>query len=126
MVLGERLEHLLWSCTLMMPMLIQRQLQSLWHIFMGNLPSLMITMHFGCSQLHHFWIFRSNFSYLFGNFPLCLILLCYFDSYDQLQDLCTICTDFIISELWTSNFLQYQVRSLLLYSFSLDLYTLIN
>jgi hypothetical protein len=29
-----------------------------------------------------------------------------------LQGLCTICTDFIISELWTSNFLQYQVSSL--------------
>lgn len=26
-----------------------------------------------------------------------------------LQDLCARCTDFIISELWTSNFLAYQV-----------------
>jgi hypothetical protein len=25
------------------------------------------------------------------------------------QDLCLICTDLLISELWTSNFLQYQV-----------------
>lgn len=25
------------------------------------------------------------------------------------QDLCAICTDFIIAELWTSNFLAYQV-----------------
>jgi hypothetical protein len=30
-------------------------------------------------------------------------------SFLDLQDLCTICTDFIISELWTSNFLQYQL-----------------
>ncbi|XP_050216271.1 uncharacterized protein LOC126667358 [Mercurialis annua] len=30
-------------------------------------------------------------------------------SFLDLQDLCTICTDFIISELWTSNFLAYQV-----------------
>ncbi|KAF2310959.1 hypothetical protein GH714_018786 [Hevea brasiliensis] len=27
----------------------------------------------------------------------------------SVQDLCAICTDFIISELWTSNFLAYQV-----------------
>lgn len=27
-----------------------------------------------------------------------------------MQDLCAICTDFIISELWTSNFLAYQVQ----------------
>lgn len=26
-----------------------------------------------------------------------------------MQDLCAICTDFIISDLWTSNFLTYQV-----------------
>ncbi|KAF3456223.1 hypothetical protein FNV43_RR00873 [Rhamnella rubrinervis] len=30
-------------------------------------------------------------------------------SFLDLQDLCAICTDFIISELWTSNFLVYQV-----------------
>ncbi|XP_058076142.1 uncharacterized protein LOC131224789 [Magnolia sinica] len=30
-------------------------------------------------------------------------------SFLDLQDLCSICTDFIISELWTSNFLAYQV-----------------
>ncbi|VAH68383.1 unnamed protein product [Triticum turgidum subsp. durum] len=30
-------------------------------------------------------------------------------SFLDLQGLCTICTDFIISELWTSNFLQYQL-----------------
>ncbi|CAH9085026.1 unnamed protein product [Cuscuta epithymum] len=30
-------------------------------------------------------------------------------SFLDLQDLCEICTDFIISELWTSNFLTYQV-----------------
>jgi hypothetical protein len=30
-------------------------------------------------------------------------------SFFDLQDLCAICTDFIISELWTSNFLDYQV-----------------
>ncbi|KAF8401483.1 hypothetical protein HHK36_012423 [Tetracentron sinense] len=30
-------------------------------------------------------------------------------SFLDLQDLCAICTDFIISELWTSNFLAYQV-----------------
>lgn len=30
-------------------------------------------------------------------------------SFLDLQDLCGICTDFIISELWTSNFLAYQV-----------------
>ncbi|KAK4800731.1 hypothetical protein SAY86_021218 [Trapa natans] len=30
-------------------------------------------------------------------------------SFLDLQDLCAICTDFIISELWTSNFLGYQV-----------------
>ncbi|KAL5701247.1 hypothetical protein ACHQM5_026607 [Ranunculus cassubicifolius] len=30
-------------------------------------------------------------------------------SFLDLQDLCSICTDFIISELWTSNFLEYQV-----------------
>ncbi|XP_052190267.1 uncharacterized protein LOC127799976 isoform X2 [Diospyros lotus] len=30
-------------------------------------------------------------------------------SFLDLQDLCTICTDFIISELWTSNFLAYQI-----------------
>ncbi|XP_020589475.1 uncharacterized protein LOC110030867 [Phalaenopsis equestris] len=30
-------------------------------------------------------------------------------SFLDLQDLCAICTDFIISELWTSNFLTYQV-----------------
>ncbi|KAL6616656.1 hypothetical protein ACP70R_038926 [Stipagrostis hirtigluma subsp. patula] len=30
-------------------------------------------------------------------------------SFLDLQDLCTICTDYIISELWTSNFLQYQL-----------------
>ncbi|KAM7278217.1 hypothetical protein ACFE04_005351 [Oxalis oulophora] len=29
-------------------------------------------------------------------------------SFLDLQDLCAICTDFIISELWTSNFLAYQ------------------
>lgn len=28
-----------------------------------------------------------------------------------MQDLCAICTDFIISELWTSNFLAYQVQN---------------
>lgn len=28
----------------------------------------------------------------------------------SMQDLCAICTDFIISELWTSNFLAYQVK----------------
>lgn len=27
-----------------------------------------------------------------------------------MQDLCAICTDFIVSELWTTNFLSYQVR----------------
>nr|CAB3475343.1 unnamed protein product [Digitaria exilis] len=32
-------------------------------------------------------------------------------SFLDLQDLCTICTDFIISELWTSNFLQYQASN---------------
>ncbi|CAL5415527.1 unnamed protein product [Camellia sinensis] len=30
-------------------------------------------------------------------------------SFLDLQDLCAICTDFIISELWTSNFLEYQI-----------------
>ncbi|XP_023539936.1 uncharacterized protein LOC111800462 [Cucurbita pepo subsp. pepo] len=30
-------------------------------------------------------------------------------SFLDLQDLCAICTDFIIAELWTSNFLVYQV-----------------
>ncbi|GAA0157624.1 hypothetical protein LIER_14853 [Lithospermum erythrorhizon] len=30
-------------------------------------------------------------------------------SFLDLQDLCVICTDFIISELWTSNFLGYQM-----------------
>ncbi|XWS39028.1 hypothetical protein CRYUN_Cryun18bG0015100 [Craigia yunnanensis] len=30
-------------------------------------------------------------------------------SFLDLQDLCAICTDFIISELWTSNFLAYQM-----------------
>ncbi|KAJ4775849.1 BTB/POZ domain-containing protein [Rhynchospora pubera] len=30
-------------------------------------------------------------------------------SFLDLQDLCAICTEFITSELWTSNFLQYQV-----------------
>ncbi|XAR57082.1 hypothetical protein NMG60_11025100 [Bertholletia excelsa] len=30
-------------------------------------------------------------------------------SFLDLQDLCAICTDFIISELWTSNFLTYQI-----------------
>lgn len=35
----------------------------------------------------------------------CNRILCCF----LMQDLCTICTDFIISELWTSNFLAYQV-----------------
>lgn len=30
-------------------------------------------------------------------------------SFLDLQDLCIICTDFIIAELWTSNFLAYQV-----------------
>lgn len=30
-----------------------------------------------------------------------------------MQDLCAICTDFIISELWTSNFLAYQVLKIL-------------
>ncbi|XP_031486007.1 uncharacterized protein LOC116254632 [Nymphaea colorata] len=30
-------------------------------------------------------------------------------SFLDLQDLCAICTDFIISELWTTNFLSYQV-----------------
>ncbi|KAL9232797.1 hypothetical protein vseg_007863 [Gypsophila vaccaria] len=30
-------------------------------------------------------------------------------SFLDLQDLCVICTDFIISELWTSNFLAYRV-----------------
>eukprot|EP00262_Sarcandra_glabra_P005503 TRINITY_DN1715_c0_g1_i1.p1 TRINITY_DN1715_c0_g1~~TRINITY_DN1715_c0_g1_i1.p1 ORF type:complete len:872 (-),score=156.78 TRINITY_DN1715_c0_g1_i1:83-2698(-) len=30
-------------------------------------------------------------------------------SFLDLQDLCAICTDFIISELWTTNFLAYQV-----------------
>lgn len=30
-------------------------------------------------------------------------------SFLDLQDLCAICTDFIISDLWTSNFLTYQV-----------------
>ncbi|KAL3812888.1 hypothetical protein ACJIZ3_014156 [Penstemon smallii] len=30
-------------------------------------------------------------------------------SFLDLQDLCAICTDFIISELWSSNFLAYQV-----------------
>ena len=31
-----------------------------------------------------------------------------------MQDLCAICTDFIIAELWTSNFLAYQVWGALL------------
>ncbi|KAI8003185.1 Kelch-like protein 3 [Camellia lanceoleosa] len=30
-------------------------------------------------------------------------------SFLDLQDLCAICTDFIISELWSSNFLEYQI-----------------
>ncbi|KAL3508102.1 hypothetical protein ACH5RR_033484 [Cinchona calisaya] len=30
-------------------------------------------------------------------------------SFLDLQDLCAFCTDFIVSELWTSNFLEYQV-----------------
>lgn len=30
-------------------------------------------------------------------------------SFLDLEDLCTLCTDFIISELWTSNFLAYQI-----------------
>ncbi|XP_068659746.1 uncharacterized protein [Aristolochia californica] len=30
-------------------------------------------------------------------------------SFLDLQDLCAICTDFIIAELWTSNFLAYQI-----------------
>ncbi|KAK9065606.1 hypothetical protein SSX86_015007 [Deinandra increscens subsp. villosa] len=30
-------------------------------------------------------------------------------SFLDLQDLCAICTDYIISELWTTNFLEYQV-----------------
>jgi hypothetical protein len=40
-------------------------------------------------------------------FAICVVL-----TSGLLQGLCTICTDFIISELWTSNFLQYQVSSL--------------
>lgn len=35
--------------------------------------------------------------------------------FSLLQDLCAICTDFIISELWTSNFLAYQVKNALVY-----------
>ena len=34
----------------------------------------------------------------------------FFFPFISVQDLCAICTDFIISELWTSNFLAYQVQ----------------
>ncbi|KAJ7955106.1 BTB/POZ domain protein [Quillaja saponaria] len=52
-------------------------------------------------------------AYLYGHHPklnnnnaFCVLSSA---SFLDLQDLCAICTDFIISELWTSNFLAYQV-----------------
>ncbi|CAI8610654.1 unnamed protein product [Vicia faba] len=52
-------------------------------------------------------------AYLYGNHPKLnddnAFRVLAAASFLDLQDLCAICTDFIISELWTSNFLAYQV-----------------
>ncbi|EPS60841.1 hypothetical protein M569_13957, partial [Genlisea aurea] len=52
-------------------------------------------------------------AYLYGNYPKLNSSNAYrvlaAASFLDLQDLCSICTDFIISELWSSNFLTYQV-----------------
>ncbi|XP_071730455.1 uncharacterized protein [Rutidosis leptorrhynchoides] len=52
-------------------------------------------------------------AYLYGNHPKLddsnAFRVLAAASYLDLQDLCAICTDFIISELWTTNFLVYQV-----------------
>ncbi|XP_057956915.1 uncharacterized protein LOC131150301 isoform X2 [Malania oleifera] len=53
------------------------------------------------------------FAYLYGHHPKLndsnAFRVLAAASFLDLQDLCAICTDFIISELWTSNFLAYQV-----------------
>ncbi|KAH0469483.1 hypothetical protein IEQ34_001041 [Dendrobium chrysotoxum] len=53
------------------------------------------------------------FAYLYGHHPKLnddnAFRVLASASFLDLQDLCAICTDFIISELWTSNFLAYQV-----------------
>ncbi|CAA6662051.1 unnamed protein product [Spirodela intermedia] len=52
-------------------------------------------------------------AYLYGHYPKLndrnAFRVLAVASYLDLQDLCGICTDFIISELWTSNFLAYQI-----------------
>nr|XP_043629394.1 uncharacterized protein LOC122600705 [Erigeron canadensis] len=52
-------------------------------------------------------------AYLYGNHPKLddnnAFRVLAAASFLDLQDLCVICTDFIISELWTTNFLAYQV-----------------
>ncbi|KVH91584.1 hypothetical protein Ccrd_006402 [Cynara cardunculus var. scolymus] len=52
-------------------------------------------------------------AYLYGNHPKLddsnAFRVLAAASFLDLQDLCAICTDFIISELWTTNFLAYQV-----------------
>ncbi|KAJ9537291.1 hypothetical protein OSB04_030024 [Centaurea solstitialis] len=52
-------------------------------------------------------------AYLYGNHPKLddsnAFRVLAAASFLDLQDLCSICTDFIISELWTTNFLAYQV-----------------
>lgn len=52
-----------------------------------------------------YWFFClfAIFCFSFYGFDLVLQFLFF------VQDLCAICTDFIIAELWTSNFLAYQV-----------------
>lgn len=54
------------------------------------IPKVFLLFSFGCSN----------------GFLVCIWVT---SCYSSMQDLCAICTDFIISELWTSNFLVYQV-----------------
>lgn len=54
-----------------------------------------------CSSMNIF------FPFLWHYFFLCAFW--FTSGSSSMQDLCAICTDFIISELWTSNFLSYQV-----------------
>lgn len=71
----------------------------------------MMLMLFEFWLLLHFLTFRLNeilFTdfYIFYGVNVHFVLIGVF----LMQDLCAICTDFIISELWTSNLLAYQVK----------------
>lgn len=119
-------------------MLTRKPLLFRWLTFMGTILHWMTIMHSVFLLLRHFLIsrFTSFYNPFFIScqcFPWLIFLYCpwlpvlHFFSWNKLiylypdfiwvpftydldlQELCAICTDFIINELWTSNFLAYQV-----------------